>query len=185
MGTIAFVATFLFASLLIRDPVHPAPVTQPPVQELVVAPPEPKKPPEPPKPVKRGPLAGPVTVRDENLEFTVTALKSAVPKVDIAFMANKAEGSFTLIEVTIKNIGKHWELFIPAYAVGTDSRNHEVPADVSATIIANFGNDRWLQTIKPGQNVWMSIVFDVADGYELESLSLRGSVFSAGATVQL
>jgi Domain of unknown function (DUF4352) len=189
MGTIAFVATFLFASLLIRDPVHPAPVVAPPVPELVAPPeseePEETKKPEPPKPVEREPFAAAVTVRDDDMVYTVTAIKSAVPKVGTSFMEKEAKGSYTLLEVKIENLGKRRELFIPAYALGRDSRYHEVPADVSATIAVNFGNDQWLRTIKPGQTIGMSIVFDVADGATLESVLFRSSVFSNGTKVLL
>ena len=76
-------------------------------------------------------------------------------------------------------------LFISSYIKGKDSRGHEVPSATSATILANFGNDQWLDNIAPGESVGVSIIFDVADAYELKTITLRDSVFSGGEEVAL
>lgn len=140
---------------------------------------------EEPDPSKPG-LDDPVV--DGDLEFTVTDVDTGADEIPGSFnQVHEASGSFTLVEMKIKNVGDN-----PA-DVSWNNVDGTVDGDVeieSSAVASFYANDRdtagpFVHDINPGAWIEVTIVFDVPDGMELETVIGHDSVFSDGAVVYL
>ncbi len=134
------------------------------------------------------PSAGPGIgdpVRDGKFEFTVTKVKRGVPSVGSDFMQEKAQGSYTLVYLTVKNIGDQGQYFTDDNQKVLDASGRQFEADSTADMSVD-GNDNVLfQQINPGNSIQGVLVFDLPKGTKATSMELHDSMFSGGTTVQL
>lgn len=122
-------------------------------------------------------------VRDGKFEFTVTKVKTDVPSVGGEW-GEKAQGAFTLVTVTVENIGDEAQMFDASAMKGTDSKGREVESDGIASTYAS-DDDVFLEEINPGNSIEAVIAYDLAKGVTLTSVELHDSMFSDGVEVAL
>ncbi|GAA4957097.1 DUF4352 domain-containing protein [Actinoplanes utahensis] len=123
--------------------------------------------------------------RDGRFEFTVSKVKCGVAKVGDAYLNEKAQGQFCLIDVQVKNIGKEPQTFLDSVQKGFDAARVEYSVDSTAALYANEDQQVLFEEVNPGNTVKGKLVFDIPKGARLASLELRDSMFSGGVTVNL
>ncbi|GAA2588480.1 DUF4352 domain-containing protein [Actinomadura fulvescens] len=123
--------------------------------------------------------------RDGKFAFTVTKVKPGVRKVGSGILAEKPQGEFVLVAVTVKNIGDEAQMFIDSEQKGVDSGGKEYTPSTEAGVVLNDKTQAFLSDINPGNSVKGLLAFDVPKGTRLTSLELHDSAFSGGVTVSL
>ena len=123
-------------------------------------------------------------VRDGKFAFTVTRVDPGVDHVGEGFAAQKPQGEFVLVHVTVKNIGDEAQLFDDTSQKLVDSQGRQYDTDSGAAIVLDDSNS-FLNNINPGNSVKGVLVFDVPKGLTLSRIELHDSMFSGGVTVAL
>jgi hypothetical protein len=123
-------------------------------------------------------------VRDGQFEFTVTKVEKGVASVGADFLAEKAQGQFVLVHVTVKNIGAKPQTLIDSVQKVRDGEGREFTTDSTAAIVIK-GNDVFFNEINPGNAVKGTLVYDMPKGAKPASIELHDSMFSGGVTVTL
>lgn len=124
-------------------------------------------------------------VRDGKFEFVVTNVEPGVPSVGDDFIGETAQGAFTLVNMTVTNIGNEPQFFSDTNVAGIDSQGREVAADGTASLYANEDASTTFTEINPGNSVTVNVVFDLPVGETLTAVEVKDSAFSGGATVTL
>lgn len=123
-------------------------------------------------------------VRDGKFEFTVTKVQTGVASVGEDVLAQKAQGRFVLVHVTVKNIGDQGQTLLDSDQKLLDATGREFSTDTGAGILIK-GNDVFLNQINPGNSVSGTLVYDMPKDATPASIELHDSMFSGGVTVSL
>ncbi|MFI0444205.1 DUF4352 domain-containing protein [Actinomadura sp. 6N118] len=123
--------------------------------------------------------------RDGKFAFTVTKVKPGVRKVGSGILAERPQGEFVLVAVTVKNIGDEAQMFIDSEQKVVDTGGKEHTPSTEAAIVLNEKTRAFLTDINPGNSVKGLLAFDVPKGTRLASLELHDSAFSGGVAVSL
>lgn len=159
--------------------------TDEPAASETSAPEEPATEGEEPAPAEEAAAGIGTPVRDGKFEFTVTNVQPGVAEVGPEFVTETAQGSYTLVSMKIENIGDEPQTFFSDNVKGTDSQGRQLSSDSMATLVANENNNGWIDEINPGNFVEAIVVFDVAAGEQLVSITVQDSAFSGGAEIKL
>jgi hypothetical protein len=124
-------------------------------------------------------------VRDGKFEFVVTGMDCSKTTLGDSFLNTKAQGTFCVVTVSVKNIGDEAQLFAGSNQKAYDGRGAEYENDGSAEFYANDDNQTFLNDVNPGNKVTGKIVFDVPKGTKLTTIELHDSFFSGGVKVAL
>jgi hypothetical protein len=124
-------------------------------------------------------------VRDGKFQFTVTKIAHAT-RVGPRLLGKKAQGRFTILYVTVTNIGSESQTLDDGSQYVFDSKGRKFSADSEADILINgSGNSVFLNDINPGNTVHGKIVFDLPKRDHAVKAELHDSAFSNGVTVSL
>lgn len=125
-------------------------------------------------------------VRDGKFEFTVTGIEDGVAEVGDEYFGETAQGSYTLVTMTVENIGDEAQSFFSENITATDSQGRELSSDSMASFYATKdGEAAFYEEVNPGNGITVTIAFDVAKGESMETITLHDSAFSGGVTVHL
>lgn len=124
------------------------------------------------------------TVTDGTFEFTVEKVEDGVSDVGDEYLNKKASGEFTIVHVTVKNVGDAAELFSDTEQKVVDAEGKEYDADSEAGIYIK-DNDALLENINPGNEITAQLVFDTPADVTLDHVLLFGSFGSDGVAVAL
>ncbi|MTE14139.1 DUF4352 domain-containing protein [Nocardia aurantiaca] len=124
-------------------------------------------------------------VRDGKFEFTVTNVQTGVKEVGTnQFLRKTAQGTYTIISLTVRNIGKSPYGFSPSDQYVFDAQNRKFSNDAAAAM--NLQSDTSLYAnINPGNSITAQVVFDLPTDSSADHIVLHDSMFSGGATVSL
>lgn len=117
-------------------------------------------------------------VRDGKFAFTVTDVETGASTYGDGFLTEEAQGEFTIITMTVENVGDEAQMLDATNMEGIDSEGRELAAEMGL-------GDAFLENINPGNSVTVEVAFDVAKGATLDSVVVHDSMFSAGAPVNL
>lgn len=122
-------------------------------------------------------------VRDGKFEFTVTKVEPGVKNVGGEYGQN-AQGSYTLVHVTVKNIGDQAQSMSDSDQKATDAKGTQYSVDSMAGAYIQ-GNDVLFNQINPGNQIKGTLVFDVPAGTQLTQIEFHDSMFSGGVKASL
>ncbi|MGY0235901.1 DUF4352 domain-containing protein [Longispora urticae] len=123
-------------------------------------------------------------VRDGDLEFTVTAMRCGLIRVEQV----EAAEEFCALRLSVRNTAGRSARFVESAQVGLGPEGKRYPANVAAgaAFAAQRGNaDVWNAELQPGQTRQGPLVFDVPRGTRLRGLEVHAYLGSTGATVAL
>lgn len=124
-------------------------------------------------------------VKDGNLQFVVTKVRTGVPRVGDQYLGQQAQGQYVLVSVTVTNVGKSAETFADSEQKVKDAQGRTFSADSTADIYIQ-DNQVLLQEINPGNSARGVLAFDMPVGATPVSITLKDlSLFSGGTTVAL
>ena len=123
-------------------------------------------------------------VRDGKFEFTVTKVERGLKSVGQEFLSQKAQGEYTLVYVTVKNIGDQQQGLSDSEQKAMDAQGTQYSADSTAGASIK-GNEVLFTQINPGNQVKGVLVFDAPAGTQLTQIELHDSMFSGGVKAGL
>ncbi|MCC2314190.1 DUF4352 domain-containing protein [Cellulomonas xiejunii] len=123
-------------------------------------------------------------VRDGKFEFTVTSIEAGVAHVGDDMFGKDAQGQFTLVHMSVTNIGDEAQYFDGSSQKLVDAQGRTHSADGSAAIYLGDA-ESFLNQINPGNSVQGTVVFDIPADATPASLELHDSMFSGGVTVSV
>ncbi|MCO8274541.1 DUF4352 domain-containing protein [Actinoplanes sp. TRM 88003] len=123
--------------------------------------------------------------RDGKFEFTVKSMDYTKTSVGQSVLAVKAQGTFCIVTMTIKNIGDEAQTFDGTSQKAYDAKGTQYSDDLEAELAVNGDASTFLQQINPGNQVTGKLVYDVPKGTKLTSIELHDSMFSSGVKIPL
>ncbi|MGH3260443.1 MAG: DUF4352 domain-containing protein, partial [Trebonia sp.] len=124
-------------------------------------------------------------VRDGKFQFTITRITHA-RRVGSSVLGQKAQGEFTVLHVTVTNIGSVSQSLDDSAQYVYDSRGRKYNADSTADLYINgSSNSVFLNDINPGNTVHGKIAFDLPRGDHAVRAERHDSLLSGGVTVCL
>ena len=124
-------------------------------------------------------------VRDGSFEFVVTSVERGIGTVgDNPYLQKNAQGAFTIVHLTVKNIGDKPESFVPGSQKVFDAAGREFTNDAAAALNLE-AETSLLAEINPGNTVTAAVVFDLPAGSDAKTIELHDSLFSGGVVVKL
>ncbi|MEH3154377.1 MAG: DUF4352 domain-containing protein [Gordonia paraffinivorans] len=122
--------------------------------------------------------------RDGKFEFVVRGVRPGGTSIGPDFMAERAQGEFLLVDLTVRNIGdKAQSLDISSQKVLSEQGTQFSP-NTAATIQVDDAAVFYEQ-INPGNALQVTVVYDLPAGTDATRIELHDSVFSGGVTVDL
>ena len=123
-------------------------------------------------------------VRDGKFEFVVTKVADGGTQIGGSDFGEKAQGAFTLVHVTVTNIGDEPQMMLDSNQKVTDTKGRQFAPSSSAGLYIK-DNDIWVKEINPGNTLKGVIVYDMPKGSKPARLELHDSMMSGGVTVAL
>jgi hypothetical protein len=124
-------------------------------------------------------------VRDGTFEFVVTKVTHAT-SVGPAGFRDTAQGRFTILHLTVTNIGNESQPLDDGSQFVFDVTGRKFDASTTADLHVNGGENRvFLEDINPGKTVRGMIAFDLPSGVRAVKAELHDLPLSGGVTVGL
>ncbi|WP_265445617.1 DUF4352 domain-containing protein [Flexivirga meconopsidis] len=124
-------------------------------------------------------------VKSGDLEFTVTKVVRDQASVGKDFLAQKAQGSYTLVYITVRNVGDKAETLIDSDQKIKDGDNKTYSPDSTAQLALDTNNNLIFEQINPGNAVDGVLVYDMPTGVRATAIDFSGGLFDDAKTVQL
>ena len=126
-----------------------------------------------------------VTAND--LSFTVTDISKA-KSLGSSYTKKDAQGTFNVVTIIVKNIGKETATIDSSMMKITDSQGRTFDRSIegqTAKGLAQGKVDLFLQQVQPGLSVTGDIVFDLPDDATDLKLIVKGSMFGTEKQISL
>lgn len=127
-------------------------------------------------------------VVDGDLEFTVTDVDTDIHKITGTFnQVHEPQGSYTVVEMTVRNVGDNPAHFTWDNVSGTVDGGAEIRSNATGSYYANDQGQAgpFIRDLNPSAKIEVAIVFDVPDGMELKTVVGHDSLLSDGAVITL
>ena len=124
-------------------------------------------------------------VRDGDLEFVITKIERGLPSVGSGWSQERAQGEFTVVHFTAKNIGKSSQSLSDNDQKAFSADGTQFSADGSAGMEIDGNDISWGADINPGNQVRAAVVFDTPPGTKLTKIEFHDSFLSDGAEAAL
>lgn len=123
-------------------------------------------------------------VKSGNLQFTVTKVVRNQAQVGQEYLTEKAQGRFTLVYVTVRNVGSDSETLLDDEQKIKDAADKTYSPDSMAELSIK-DNDVFFEQINPGNAVDGVLVYDMPVGVTATAIDFSGGLFDDAKTVQL
>lgn len=125
------------------------------------------------------------TVRDGKFEFVVNSVADGGKEVGSQYVSEKAQGVFTLINITVTNIGDKPQTLFDSNQEVVDDQGRKFSPNSMAAIVLEGNSDVWLTEINPGNTITGTLVYDMPEGATPVQITLHDSMLSRGVKVAL
>ncbi|WP_306359211.1 DUF4352 domain-containing protein [Nocardia sp. CC227C] len=126
-----------------------------------------------------------VPVRDGKFEFIVTDVRSGITEVgDNPFTRKQAQGAFTIVSLSVRNISDVPDSFAPGSQDLYDTENRKFDNDSMAAMNLQAETSLYAR-INPGNSITAQLVYDLPAGSVPDHIVLHDSMFSGGVKVSL
>jgi hypothetical protein len=123
-----------------------------------------------------------------DFQITVSGVETGIPQVGdtIAgtFFGEKAQGSYVLVHLSVKNTGSSAAYFTSDDVKILDAQKREFSADDAASLYIKANADTLFGQINPGNTMQGVIAFDVPVGTAPATLQYAGGLLSSGGHAQ-
>jgi hypothetical protein len=121
--------------------------------------------------------------RDGKFAFTVVKVRNSKTVSDYPARDKTAQGIYVIVSMTVKNIGGRAQGYYSLNQRLIDIRGSQFSPDDMADIALNGDKDGI--DINPGNQIAVSVAFDVPEGTEPTQVVLHDSAYSGGVKVNL
>jgi len=127
------------------------------------------------------------TVTDKDLAFTVTGVTTA-KSLGSSYTKKDAQGTFYVVTLNIKNVGKETATIDSSMLKITDSQGRKFDRSIEGQTAKGLSQgkvDMFLQQVQPGLSVNGDIVFDLPDDATDLKLLVKGGIFGTEKPISL
>jgi len=127
------------------------------------------------------------TVTDKDLAFTVTGVTTA-KTLGNSYTKKEAQGTFYVVALNIKNVGKETATIDSSMLKVTDSQGRKFDRSIEGQTAKGLSQgkvDMFLQQVQPGLSVNGDIVFDLPDDATDLKLLVKGGIFGTEKPISL
>jgi len=128
------------------------------------------------------------TFRSGGFQYTVHRVKTGLTTVGNEYLRHKAQGSFTRLDVTVKNTEDQAVYFDADSRIKVEDKNgRRFSSDVTASVYGNSQISPWFTEINPGNSIRAFMYFDLPKGVVAENAVVSPGMlaFEADAIVPL
>ena len=125
------------------------------------------------------------TARDGKFEFTVSAVRCAVPFIGTRGFGQRPVGQYCLVRMTVSNVGDAAQSLFADNQYLFDDRGRKFTADSTASVYTSDEAQTIYQEINPGDSVTGTVYYDVPKSTRPARLELHDSASSDGVEVSL
>ncbi|MGJ0117596.1 DUF4352 domain-containing protein [Williamsia sp. MIQD14] len=122
--------------------------------------------------------------RDGKFEFVVRGVRDGGTTIGPDFMAERAQGRFVLVDLTVRNIGNEAQSLDVSSQKVLSTKGTQFSPNTTATISVDDAAVFYEQ-INPGNALQLTIAYDLPTGVDPAEIELHDSLFSGGVTVAL
>ena len=122
--------------------------------------------------------------RDGSFEFTVTKVKTGVKVIGSGYLTQKPQGQYTLVTMTVKNIGDQMHPYADSDQQGVTTNGSQVSADPTASMYMGSTQTAFAN-INPGNHITTTVVFDIPKDQKVTKVVVHDSSLSDGATLNI
>lgn len=122
--------------------------------------------------------------RDGKFEFVVRGVRDGGTTIGPDFMAERAQGRFVLVDLTVRNIGNRAQSLDVSSQKVLSTQGTQFSPNTTATISVDDAAVFYEQ-INPGNALQLTIAYDLPVGVDPAEIELHDSIFSGGVTVAL
>ncbi|MGZ8178576.1 DUF4352 domain-containing protein [Williamsia sp. SKLECPSW1] len=122
--------------------------------------------------------------RDGKFEFVVRGVRPGGTTIGPDVMAERAQGEFLLVDLTVRNIGDRAQSLDISSQKVLSAQGTQYSPSTAATIQLDDGGVFYEQ-INPGNALQVTVVYDLPTGTDATQIELHDSMFSGGVTVDL
>jgi hypothetical protein len=130
-----------------------------------------------------GPALG-TTAADGKFAFVIWKIKCGVKSVGSGFTKSTAQGSYCLVDMSVKNIGNEAQTIFSDNMKLIDAQGREFQTDSGAMMFSD-NQDLWLKEINPGIQIDGQLIFDLPADAKPVTAELHDSAFSGGVKIDL
>ncbi len=120
----------------------------------------------------------------EGLEITVTSIETGRDSVGSGGLSEKAQGAFTLLGVSITNVGTTAETVISSSFIVLDDAAREFESSLTASLYLG-GSGFAFEKINPGNTASGILVFDLPKGTDPKTLRFTPGFFGPSVEIDL
>lgn len=127
------------------------------------------------------------TVTDKDLAFTATNV-AKVKSLGNSYTKKDAQGTFYVITLNVKNVGKETATIDSSMIKITDSQGRKFDRSIEGQTAKGLSQgkvDMFLQQVQPGLSVTGDIVFDLPDDATDLKLLVKGGLFGTEKQISL
>jgi len=127
------------------------------------------------------------TVTDKDLAFTATSVSTA-KSLGNSYTKKDAQGTFYIVTLNIKNVGKETATIDSSMLKITDSQGRKFDRSIEGQTAKGLSQgkvDMFLQQVQPGLSVTGDIVFDLPDDATDLKLLVKGGLFGTEKQISL
>lgn len=127
------------------------------------------------------------TVTDKDLAFTATNVTKA-KSLGNSYTRKDAQGTFYVITLNVKNVGKETATIDSSMIKITDSQGRKFDRSIEGQTAKGLSQgkvDMFLQQVQPGLSVTGDIVFDLPDDANDLKLLVKGGLFGTEKQISL
>jgi hypothetical protein len=121
--------------------------------------------------------------RDGKFAFTVTGVTTSKTVPDSRSEPKTAQGVYVIVSMTVKNIGDRAQGYYGDNQKLIDRQGRQFSPDSMADIAVNGDNDG--TDVNPGNQIKVSVAFDVPDSTQPTQVVLHDSAYSGGVKANL
>lgn len=112
-------------------------------------------------------------------EYTIHGVKTGIREVGGEYLKERAQGRFTRLEITVKNIDDESHYFDTDIRIKVeDDDGRQFSSSTPANVTGNPDNQGWMTEINPGNSVRLFAFFDLPQNAEAERAVIGAGVFS-------
>ena len=130
-----------------------------------------------------GPAIG-TTAADGKFAFVIWKVKCGVKSVGSGFTKSTAQGSYCLVDLSVKNVGNEAQTIFSDNMKLIDEQGREFQTDSGAMMFSD-SQDLWLKEINPGIQIDGQLIFDLPTDAKPVTAELHDSAFSGGVKIDL
>lgn len=118
------------------------------------------------------------TFRSGDFEYTIHKVKTGLPSVGGEYLKEKAQGSFTRLDISVKNVSGKARYFDTDLRIKVeDAKGRQFSSSSAANVVGNDAAKGWFTEINPGNKIRAFAFFDLPSDAKATRVVVSAGLF--------